>query len=93
MRGASPENGHQWLKRTTWWLAPIDSSVLDRAVQVAELLARTGRHRGARPVDLVIAAAAETARVSVLHYDSDYDRIAAVTNQATEWIAPAGTLD
>jgi hypothetical protein len=32
-------------------------------------------------VDLVIAAAAEAAGLSVLHYDSDYDRIAAVTSQ------------
>lgn len=73
--------------------APIDASVMDRAVQVAGGLARTGKHRGAKPVDLVIAAAAEAAWLSVLHYDSDYDRIAALTNQPTEWIAPAGTLD
>jgi hypothetical protein len=74
-------------------LAPIDTSVLDRAVQVAGGLARTGQHRGAKPADLVIAAAAEAAGLSVLHYDDDYDRIAAVTNQPTEWIAPAGILD
>ena len=74
-------------------LAPIDASVMDRAVQVAGRLARTGQHRGAKPVDLVIAAAAEAAGLSVLHYDSDYDRIAAVTMQPTEWIAAAGTLD
>lgn len=73
--------------------ASIDASVMDRAVQVAGGLAQTGQHRGAKPVDLVIAAAAESAGLSVLHNDSDYDRIAAFTNQATEWIAPAGTLD
>lgn len=73
--------------------APIDGSVMDRALEVAGGLARSGQHRGAKPVDLVIAAAAEAAGLSVLHYDSDYDRIAAVTNQPTEWIAPAGTLD
>lgn len=73
--------------------APIDGSVMDRAVQVAARLARTGQHRGAKPVDLVVAAAAEAAGLSILHYDGDYDRIAAVTNQPTEWIAPAGTLD
>ena len=73
--------------------APIDQAVMDRSVRVAAELARVGRHRGAKPVDLVIAAAAEASRLSVLHYDSDYDRIAAATNQPTEWIAPAGTLD
>jgi hypothetical protein len=74
-------------------VAPIDSSVMDRAVQVAGLLAQAGHHRGAKPVDLVIAAAAEAAGLAVLHYDSDYDRIAAVTRQPVEWVASAGTLD
>ena len=27
-----------------------------------------------------------------LHYDADYDRIAAITGQPTEWVAPKGTL-
>ena len=74
-------------------LAPIDAAIMDRAAQVAGLLARTGQHRGAKPVDLVIAAAAEAADLAILHYESDYDRIATVTHQPTEWIAPAGTLD
>lgn len=73
--------------------ASIDASVMDRAIQVAGGLAQRGHHRGAKPVDLVIAAAAEAAGLSVLHYDNDYDRIATVTNQPTEWIAPAGSLD
>ena len=73
--------------------APIGQSVMDRALQVAGLLAKSGRHRGAKPVDLVIAAAAEASGLAVLHYDADYDRIADVTNQPTEWMAPAGTLD
>ena len=39
-------------------------------------MAATGLHRGATPVDLVVAAAAETARLTVLHYDEGYDTIA-----------------
>lgn len=74
-------------------VAPIDPAVMDRAVQVAELLAKAGHHRGAKPVDLVIAAAAEASSLAVLHYDSDYDRIAAVTHQPVEWVASVGTLD
>jgi predicted nucleic acid-binding protein len=73
--------------------APIDEAVMNRAVQVAGMLARGGRHRAAKPVDIVIAAAAEAAGLCVLHYDRDYDHIAAATGQATEWVAPAGTLD
>jgi predicted nucleic acid-binding protein len=73
--------------------APINPAVMDRAVQVAGLLATSGQHRGAKPVDLVIAAAAEAAGLAVLHYDRDYERIAEVTRQPTEWVAPVGTLD
>ncbi len=29
---------------------------------------------------------------TILHYDADYDRIAAVTGQPTEWVAPRGSL-
>ena len=31
--------------------------------------------------------------LTVLHYDDDYDRISEVTHQATEWVAPRGSLD
>ncbi len=43
--------------------------------------------------DLIIAATAEQHGVAVLHYDADYDRIAAVTWQPVEWIVPRGSLD
>jgi predicted nucleic acid-binding protein len=72
--------------------APITPSVMDRALQVAGLLAARRAHRGAKPADLVIAAAAEAAGLVVLHYDDDYDRIASVTNQPTEWVTPKGML-
>ncbi|WP_069601520.1 PIN domain-containing protein [Mycobacterium kyorinense] len=42
--------------------------------------------------DLIIAATAELHGATVLHYDADYDRIAAVTGQATEWVATKGSL-
>jgi hypothetical protein len=29
----------------------------------------------------------------VVHYDADFDRIAAVTGQPTEWIAQPGSID
>lgn len=72
--------------------APITPAVMDRSLRVAGLLADAGNHRGAKPADLVIAAAAEATGLIVLHYDDDYDRIASVTNQPTEWIAPRGSL-
>jgi predicted nucleic acid-binding protein len=65
---------------------------MERALTVAELLAQRGQHRGAKPTDLVIAAAAEVQDLTVLHYDDDYERIAGVTGQGAEWIADRGTL-
>ncbi len=72
--------------------SPITPEVMDRALSVAELLANAGQHRGAKPADLIIAAAAEAQGLSVLHYDDDYDRISAATGQPAEWISPAGSL-
>jgi predicted nucleic acid-binding protein len=48
--------------------------------------------RSVKIADLVIAATAEDAGVAVWHYDRDYERIADVTGQPHEWIAPAGSL-
>lgn len=71
--------------------APITPAVVDRALDVQHSLARSGHHR--LPVqDLVIAAAAEAADLSVLHYDSDFGRIASVTGQPHEWVVPRGSL-
>lgn len=73
--------------------APITPEVLDRALHVAGMLAAANAHRGAKPADLVIAAAAEAASLVVLHYDDGYDRISDLTGQPAEWIAAPGSLD
>jgi predicted nucleic acid-binding protein len=73
--------------------ALIDQRVLDRAVEVQGLLANCGQHRGADVIDLVVAATAEHAGLIVLHYDSDFDLIASVTGQPTEWVVPRGSVD
>lgn len=54
-------------------------------------LARSGRHRVPIP-DLLVAAAAENGGLTVLHYDSDFDTIAGVTGQPTEWVVPRGSV-
>jgi predicted nucleic acid-binding protein len=64
---------------------------VERALVVQGELATRGMHRVNLP-DLMIAAAAETAGVAVLHYDSDYDTIASVTGQPVEWVAPRGSI-
>jgi predicted nucleic acid-binding protein len=63
-----------------------------RAKQVQRLLAAK-HQRGRKVPDLLIAAAAEARGLIVLHYDADFDRIAAVTGQRSEWVVPAGSVD
>ena len=63
-----------------------------RARQVQRLLA-SKHQRGRKVPDLLIAAAAEATDLAVLHYDADFDRIAAITGQRVEWILPAGSVD
>jgi hypothetical protein len=55
-----------------------------RALEVQMLLADRGQHRAPSIPDLLIAATAELARLTVLHVDKDFDLIAAITNQPIE---------
>jgi len=63
-----------------------------RARQVQRLLA-SKHQRGRKIPDLLIAAAAEARSLSVLHYNADFDRIAAVTGQPCQWLLPPGSVD
>ncbi len=95
--GVSARSGSDWKRtrraRSTWPQASIDQSVMDRAFAVQGHLADRGLHRAVKIGDLVIAAAAEHAGLTVLHYDRDFDRIAEITGQPVEWVARAGTAD
>jgi predicted nucleic acid-binding protein len=73
---------------------PVGTEQWQRALEVYEQLAAHGgmHHRAVRHPDLLIAAAAEAAGLGVLHYDEDYDRIAAITGQEVRWLAPRGSL-
>jgi predicted nucleic acid-binding protein len=52
-----------------------------RSLEVLRTLAERGQHRAPSIPDLLIAATAETARLTVLHVDKDFDLIAAITGQ------------
>ena len=73
------------------WLATHDED-WRRALEVQGALWRTGQVRAVGFPDLLIAAVAERERVTVLHYDADYDLIAHVTGQPVQWIVPRGTV-
>lgn len=71
--------------------APITPEVTALAISLQQALARQGRHRLPIP-DLLISAAAKVAGLTVLHYDADFERLAAVGGAAQEWIVPAGSI-
>jgi predicted nucleic acid-binding protein len=70
---------------------PMNEEVFERAIEVQTELARVGHHRLPIP-DLLIAAAAESADLTVMHYDSDFDTIAGITGQPVEWVVPRGSV-
>ena len=94
--GYSARNGNEWDELTgvlsAFPLVETTQLHFDRALQVQSMLASRSQ-RGRKIPDLLIAAAAEEAGATVLHYDADYDAISAVTGQACMWVVPAGTVD
>ena len=73
------------------WLATEDTD-WRRALDVQGLLWAAGRMRTVPLSDLLIAAVAERHRVAILHYDADYDTIAAITGQLTQWVVERGSI-
>jgi predicted nucleic acid-binding protein len=73
------------------WLATRDED-WRRALDVQASLWRGGRMRAVGFPDLLVAAVAERERVTVLHYDGDYDFIAQVTSQPMQWVVPRRTV-
>jgi len=59
-------------------------AIEDRAVEVLLLLADRGQHRAPSIPDLIVAATAELAGLTVLHVDKDFELIAGITGQPLE---------
>jgi len=62
----------------------LTPAIEDRAFEVLTLLADRGRHRAPSIPDLIIAATAELAGLTVLHLDKDFEVIADITGQPVE---------
>jgi len=66
-------------------------SVAAQSLQRA--LVERGTHRGPKVVDLLIAATALVHDVEILHYDSDYDLLAAAEPRLrARWVVPRGSV-
>ena len=64
----------------------LTPKIEDRAVEIQSILAERGQHRAPSIPDLLIAATAELAELTVLHLDNDFDLIAGITSQPVERI-------
>jgi predicted nucleic acid-binding protein len=84
---------HERLSSAPW--VHMGSDEWRRALEVHALLERmlgTNARRGVKHADLLIAAAAETHSLELVHYDQDFELIQQVTGQPMSWIAPRGSL-
>jgi predicted nucleic acid-binding protein len=75
------------LKRPPLAAMPVEyqtPAIEDRAVELLTLLADRGQHREPSIPDLIIAATAELAGLTILHLDKDFEVIAAITGQPLE---------
>ena len=71
---------------------PVPDATVDRALEVQSLLANKAQHRSVPLPDLLIAACAEAAGLTVLHYDADYEHIAKLTGQPVQWVVARGSV-
>jgi len=79
-------------RKELYVVLPINEVIADRARDVQVRMAARGHHRAAGVIDLLTAAVSEHHGAVLLHYDADFEHIAATTGQAHVWIAPRGTL-
>jgi hypothetical protein len=70
----------------------LDEAAVERALEVQAKLAQRSQHRAVPLPDLLVAACAENAGLTVVHYDADYERIAELTGQAVQWVVPRGSV-
>ena len=71
---------------------PTDDEDWQLAIDAQLRLAQQGRHRSVGIGDMLTAVAAEKHRLTVLHYDADFDTAATVLDFEHRWVAEPGSL-
>ncbi|MDX6316108.1 PIN domain nuclease [Actinacidiphila soli] len=74
-----------------WYPVPDDG--WRRLLELHEKLAAGGQHRAAGMADLLVAVTAMHHRLTLLHYDHDFETIARHSDLETRWLAEPGSLD
>lgn len=81
------------LLATAFVWVPMPEQAFDRAAEIQAALTTRGAHRSAGAVDLLVAACAELHRLTLVHYDHDFEQITRITGQAAAWLASPGSVD
>ena len=71
---------------------PVDDRVWRRAQAVQAVLAQRSRLRSVGIPDLLIGAVADLHQIPVVHYDADFEQVAAVTEQDVRWVVARGSV-
>ena len=79
------------LLRTVFGWVPMAERAFERAEAVQQMMTEVGKHRSAGPVDLLIAATAEQARLTVLCDHRDFDVVASITRQPVKVVTDLKT--
>jgi len=79
------------LLRTVFGWVPMAERAFERAEAVQQMMTEVGKHNSAGPVDLLIAATAEQARLTVLCDDRDFDVVASITRQPVKVVTDLKT--
>jgi len=94
--GFFASNAEEWVRLVAALSAfcriDIEAHHFDRALQVQRQLANNGL-KGRKVPDLLIAAVAEAASLTVVRYDANFDQIATVTGQLVEWVVERASIN
>jgi hypothetical protein len=90
----SPEEYEQlWVdRRAAYEYLPTEGAHWQRALAGQRELARSGRHRAVGIADLLTAVLAREHRLTIVHYDADFDTAAEVLAFEHRWVVPRGSI-
>ena len=79
-------------RREAYEYLPTHDGHWQRAFDAQRILARTGRHRAVGIADLLTAVLAAEHRVTIVHYDADFEIAADMLEFEHRWVLSQGTV-
>src|SRR5258705_12817355 len=79
-------------RRTAYEYLPTDDEHWQTALGAQRALARLGQHRAVGVADLLTAALAAVHRLTVVHYDVDFETAPEVLTFDHQWVLPRGSV-